>query len=64
MCPALGFQVGDIAGLKDGDKKSRIRLTQRLEETGAYTQFLFAPVEKEEKRGPSDSEFDSIWSEL
>ena len=64
MCPALGFQVGDIAKLKDGDRESRIRVTRRLEEAGAYTRFLFAPVEKEEKRGPSDSEFDSIRSEL
>ncbi len=64
MCPPLRFQVGETARLKDGDKESRIRFTRRLEETGAFSQFLFAPVDKEKKQGPSDSDFDSIWSEL
>ena len=64
MCPPLRFRVGDTARLKDGDKESRIRFTRRLEETGAFCQFLFAPADTEKTRGPSDSDFDSIWSEL
>lgn len=44
LLPTLPFQTGSILIIERAGKKEKVKLTQSLESTGCFSQYLFSPV--------------------
>lgn len=73
ILPAHTFKTGDTIKVEVFDQSIRIRLNERKEHTGLFTQFLFThldqhvqqkKVEKQEETSKKRDDFDEIWSSL
>ncbi|MDT8451288.1 MAG: hypothetical protein RQ936_00925 [Gammaproteobacteria bacterium] len=73
ILPAQTFKTGDTIKVEIFDRNIEIKLSDRKEHTGLFTQFLFIHldqhvqqknVEKQEEVSKKRDDFDEIWSSL
>jgi hypothetical protein len=70
ITPVMRFREGDLLTLTEGKNTHRVRLHRQIEETGSFTQFLFAYIREEGKGQPlissddPDDDYGSIWPTL
>lgn len=70
ITPNLPFHIGDVMLINSHGKEVRVELTKLVENTGAFAQFQFRPLEPSQPKGRGDeaekaaSDFDALWAEL
>jgi len=70
VTPNLPYHVGDQVLVNSHGKEARVELTKLVENTGAFAQFQFRPLDSRSSGGQGDSgdgsesSFDELWEEI
>ncbi|MES9889088.1 MAG: hypothetical protein ABW140_19975, partial [Candidatus Sedimenticola sp. 6PFRAG1] len=69
ILPTLPFKEGHILWLDEGTGETEVRLTRRLETSGAFARYQYAYLDEQNRDSDNEdqsdgSDFDNIWSML
>ena len=69
ITPSIPFHIGDIILVNSHGKEVRVELTKLVENTGAFAQFQFRPLDTHSRPmtpegEPDPGDFEGLWNEL